>query len=104
MTNSEFGAETSRLCWVCRKFDFDPPALAVDRGTELDVDLLCSRHRALAMEGYCVLCGRRAPAWTITIDCVTGWCRPCFAQRRGEEAARRAEVSWAKYEGSAEGL
>lgn len=103
MCNHGNEAETTKLCWICRKFHFYPPALAVDRGTGLDVDLLCAQHRALAMEGYCVICGRRAPAWKITIDCVTGWCRPCFVDRRGEDEAREAEASWARYEGRVEG-
>lgn len=92
-----------RLCLVCRRFDFDPPALAVDRGAGDEGDLLCARHRALAKEGYCVLCGRREPAMKLTIDCSIGWCRPCFVDRVGEEATRQAEAQWLKYEGSGEG-
>jgi hypothetical protein len=103
MTNPTNDSHPSRLCLVCRVFDFDPPALALDRGSGDEGNLLCARHRALAKEGYCVLCGRREPRMKFTIDCSIGWCRPCFVERCGENAALRAEAEWAKYEGSGEG-
>jgi hypothetical protein len=103
MTTPPNNGHPSRLCLVCREFDVEIPALAIDRGTGDEGDLLCARHRALAKEGYCVLCGRREPGMKLTIDCSIGWCRPCLVERRGEEAVLRAEAEWAKYEGSGEG-
>ena len=102
MTTPRKDSNPTKLCLVCREFEFDPPALAIDRGSGDEGDLLCAKHRALAKEGYCVLCGRRAPALRVTLDCSIGWCRPCLVDRHGEEAARRAEADWAKYEGSGE--
>ena len=81
------GAKGSRLCLVCEEFDFEIPSLAVDRGTRDEGNLLCPRHRALAKEGYCVLCGRRAPTVRVTVECSFGCCRPCHFKRQGDGMA-----------------
>jgi hypothetical protein len=93
--------ERRGLCLVCRHYAIDPPAPAVEPEghSEREIDALCVVHRARASEGYCALCGRRAPWIRFTIDSRIGWCRPCITERLGEDAARRAEEAWADLEG-----
>jgi len=83
-------------CFACAHFGlrFVRPAVDPTGRSDDEADSLCSRHRALMTEGYCVLCGRREP-WLVLHDMSDiGACRPCYAARFGEAAAQAVEATW----------
>jgi hypothetical protein len=85
-----------RACFACTHFGLRPAMPAVDpAGISSDeADSLCVRHRARMTEGTCVLCGRRE-AWLVLHDeSDIGACRPCYAGRFGEDAAKAVEATW----------
>lgn len=87
-----------RACRACCHFRIEPAAPAVDpfEVSQDEADGLCRAHRAKMTEGYCVLCGLRAPWVTLDDESDTGACRPCFARCFSEAAADQVEAYWAE--------
>ncbi len=93
MQDSEAGPGA---CLACTHFGLHPVMPSVDPSghSKDEADSLCSTHRARMTEGACVLCGRRQ-AWLVLHETSDiGSCRPCYAARFGEEAARDVEAVW----------
>jgi hypothetical protein len=86
----------ARICVACAYYGVMPASLAVDhssRSTD-EADALCTLHRARCTEGYCVLCGRRAPWMSPFPKSDVGCCQLCYMVLYGVEAAEALEASW----------
>jgi hypothetical protein len=87
--------ERTSICVACEYYGAAELSLSVDPGgrSSDEADALCGRHRARMTEGYCVLCGRRAPWVSPWPGSCIGSCEPCFRAAFGdghaEEVARR---------------
>ena len=90
--------ERTSICATCAYYGLEPIALAVDPTCQSkdEVDRLCILHRARATEGYCVLCGRRAPWVSPWPQSDVGACELCFRVVFGAESAKQVaqQLEW----------
>jgi hypothetical protein len=81
--------ERTSICVACAFYGQGSPSLAVDPACQSsdEADALCMVHRARCTEGYCVLCGHRAPWMSPWPNSGIGACEPCFRAVFGHDEA-----------------
>jgi hypothetical protein len=72
--------DRTSICVACAYYGLASPSLAVDPACQSseEADALCMAHRARMTEGYCVLCGHRAPWVSPWPSSNIGACELCF--------------------------
>jgi hypothetical protein len=90
--------ERTSICVACAYYGLVPASLAVDPACRSndEADALCAPHRALATEGYCVLCGHRAPWVSPWPQSDIGACEPCFRVVFGSTHAEAVVAEFAR--------
>ncbi len=80
--------ERTSLCVACEYYGV-AVSLSVDPAccSTNEADALCAPHRAKVTEGYCVLCGRRAPWISPWPESRIGCCEACYGIVFGKEQA-----------------
>jgi len=81
--------ERTSICVACDYYGLVSPSLAVDPACQSkdEADALCMVHRARTTEGYCVLCGHRAPWVSPWEKSDIGACERCFRVAFGNAQA-----------------
>ena len=81
--------ERTSICAACAYYGVEPVSLSVDPACRSrdEAYRLCALHRARCTEGYCVLCGRRAPWVSPWKASDIGACEPCYRVIFGADLA-----------------
>jgi hypothetical protein len=81
--------ERTSICAACAYYAVEPISLSVDPACQSkdEADRLCVIHRARCTEGYCVLCGRRAPWVSPWERSDIGACELCYRVTFGAKLA-----------------
>ena len=87
--------ERTSVCVACAYYGVTPLLLSVDPAcrSSVEADALCIPHRARMTEGYCVLCGCRAPWVSPWPNSDIGCCQRCFREVFGEAHADTVALS-----------
>jgi len=95
--------DRTSICVACEYYGVLAVSLAVDPACRSrdEADALCAPHRAKMTEGYCVLCGLRAPWVSPWPNSAIGCCERCYRIIFGGRQAEAVATELAAKKGGA---